>query len=377
MNILFFRIIAKLFFEIIAKNVARGYCIVNMLEGPASMKKTISKSIMQTSNGMILHFVLVLIVAIALSACSSSSRKKSDIRTKTKFSQKEYGVTASPRMIKTKHAKIKRGGGRYQVGKAYKVRGRWYKPAKQPNYNKVGMASWYGPNFHGRLTANGEVYDMHTLSAAHTTLPLPSYARVTNLENNKSVVVRVNDRGPFAHKRVIDLSSRAADLLDVKKKGLAKVRVQYVGKARLDGKDVPWLEASYHNGRGKRPSISPGTSYPGTMLALAAPMPSTASTNIMKNYGPPETPQERPLYTIGTPVEILPTTFGFETPDMAPTGSIGKEKRRTNIFSVLFGKSTRTSSSSPQLTKTSFYRDSYSPNSRVNRAHAAISALTQ
>ena len=100
----------------------------------------------------------------------------------------------------------RRGGGRYKVGDPYQVGGRWYNPREQPDYDRVGIASWYGSDFHGRHTANGEVFDMNALTAAHPTLPLPSYAYVTNLSNNRTILVRVNDRGPYVGDRVIDLS---------------------------------------------------------------------------------------------------------------------------------------------------------------------------
>lgn len=131
---------------------------------------------------------------------------------------------------------LPKGGGRYHVGKPYVVGGQRFYPQKDDTYDKVGMASWYGPKFHRRMTSNGEWFDQDYLSAAHTTLPLPSYARVTNLENGRSIVVRVNDRGPFVDDRIIDLSKRSADVLDVRRKGTAKVRVQYLGPAPLDDK---------------------------------------------------------------------------------------------------------------------------------------------
>ncbi len=124
------------------------------------------------------------------------------------------------------------------------VAGRRYYPAENPSYTAVGMASWYGAAFHGRRTANGEVYDMASLSAAHPTMPLPSYARVTNLENGYSVIVRVNDRGPYHGGRVMDVSSRVADVLDMKAMGTAKVKVEYVGPAPLEGSDDSQLLAS-------------------------------------------------------------------------------------------------------------------------------------
>jgi len=164
------------------------------------------------------------------------------INTKSKFSSSEYGVKASPRVFKGKN--VPKGGGRFQVGKPYKVAGRWYTPEDDPHYDNTGLASWYGPNFHGRQTANGEYFDQYALTAAHPTLPLPSYVRVTNLENGRSVMVRVNDRGPFAHGREIDLSKRTAELLDFINKGTTRVRVKYVGRAPLEGDDTKMLMAS-------------------------------------------------------------------------------------------------------------------------------------
>lgn len=124
--------------------------------------------------------------------------------------------------------------GYYKVGKPYQIAGRWYHPRVDDSYDKIGIASWYGPQFHGKMTANGEVFDMNLLTAAHPTLPIPSLVRVTNLDNNKSVVVRVNDRGPYARDRIIDLSRRTADLLGFIHKGTARVRVTYIGRADLD-----------------------------------------------------------------------------------------------------------------------------------------------
>lgn len=121
--------------------------------------------------------------------------------------------------------------GRIKIGKPYKIDGRWYYPSHDPDYDTVGVASWYGADFHGLKTANGEIFDMHSISAAHTTLPLPSLARVTNLENGRQIVLRVNDRGPFIDDRVIDLSQAAARELGFERKGLAKVRVQFLGFA--------------------------------------------------------------------------------------------------------------------------------------------------
>lgn len=124
-------------------------------------------------------------------------------------------------------------GGIYKIGTPYEIQGEWYYPQEDRTYDNVGIASWYGPKFHGRRTANGEIFDMDLLTAAHPTLPMPVRAKVTNLENGKSVIVRINDRGPFAKDREIDMSRRAAEVLGFKNQGTTQVRVQYLGRAPL------------------------------------------------------------------------------------------------------------------------------------------------
>ncbi|HLO78437.1 MAG TPA: septal ring lytic transglycosylase RlpA family protein [Magnetospirillum sp.] len=133
----------------------------------------------------------------------------------------------------------------YKVGKPYQVGGVWYYPREDFDYDETGIASWYGPDFHAKMTANGETFDQNAVTAAHKTLPMPSVARVTNLENGRSIVVRVNDRGPFVNGRIIDLSRRAAQLLGFEGSGTAKVRVQVLsdesrvlaGKLKRDGNE--------------------------------------------------------------------------------------------------------------------------------------------
>ncbi|MBZ9740543.1 MULTISPECIES: septal ring lytic transglycosylase RlpA family protein [unclassified Mesorhizobium] len=209
--------------------------------------------------------------AALLAACASQPEPKGMVYKKTRskeyFAETEYGVKASPRV-----AFMRRGGGRDQLGKPYQVRGKWYYPKEDKKYAKVGLASWYGDAFHGRLTANGEVYDTAQLTAAHPTMPLPSYARVTNLETGSSVIVRVNDRGPYHEGRIIDVSERAAQMLDYDKVGTAKVKVEYVGRAPLDGNDDQYLMASYHPGN-RIPDPSDGLPT-GVMVAMNGPSPS-------------------------------------------------------------------------------------------------------
>jgi len=155
-----------------------------------------------------------------------------------------------------------RSVGSYKVGSPYTIRGRRYYPAIDYDYDKTGIASWYGPNFHGKKTANGEIYDQNELTAAHKTLPLPSIVRVTNLGNGRSLIVRVNDRGPYAHGRVIDMSKRSAELLGFKRQGTAKVRVQVletesikVARAAKSGRDTSGMEVPMNHPSYKSPPI--------------------------------------------------------------------------------------------------------------------------
>ena len=177
-----------------------------------------------------------LVAALAL-ATVGCSRSGSDTRpvTENRINPKT-GTSASARLY-TDGDRIPKGGGGYKIGTPYKIGQRWYTPAEDPNYDRVGLGSWYGTDFHGRKTANGEIFDMNALTAAHPTLPIPSYAYVTNVSNNRTILVRINDRGPYAHDRVIDLSRRSAKELGFENQGVTQVRVKYAGRAPLDGSD--------------------------------------------------------------------------------------------------------------------------------------------
>jgi rare lipoprotein A len=177
---------------------------------------------------------------LLLANCASSGKFASRV-------DPRYGVSSSPRVVAFGDP-VPKGGGTYRVGKPYTVGGRVYVPEEDVNYREEGLASWYGDDFHGRLTANGEVFDMASLTAAHPTLPMPCYARVTNLSNGKSLIVRVNDRGPYHGNRLIDVSNKAAELLEFKGNGVAHVRVEYVGRAPLEGSDDRQLIATLRTG---------------------------------------------------------------------------------------------------------------------------------
>jgi rare lipoprotein A len=173
--------------------------------------------------------------AALLSACSGDPSPQSLTGvSRSTFSESEYGVSSSPRVASNY---VPKGGGSFKLGAPYKVAGRWYVPRDNPNYDEYGVASWYGADFHGRRTANGEVFDANALTAAHPTLPLPCYVYVTNVDNGRTVLVRVNDRGPYVNDRLIDMSYAAAKQLGYLSKGRARVRVRYAGLAPLNGDD--------------------------------------------------------------------------------------------------------------------------------------------
>jgi rare lipoprotein A len=225
-----------------------------------------------------MKFIAVSAVALSLAACGSSSGPRlsggdfSSAQQKREFGafkSPKYGK-ASPKVVDADRA-VPKGGGRYHVGKPYRIAGKTYRPfEKSPGFTQVGSASWYGAAFHGRKTANGEVYDMRSFTAAHTTMPLPSYARVTNVRNGYSIVVRVNDRGPYHGGRIIDVSQRTAEALDFKNAGTGRVKVEYLGKAGLGGSDDRKLLATLS--RGGAPAAI-GTADDVQVASAPAPQP--------------------------------------------------------------------------------------------------------
>ncbi len=170
---------------------------------------------------------IAIVLAMAVTACAPTRLVIHAAKEAARYTeQKKVEQEAAQRPKST--AAIQSQRGRYKVGDPYEIDGIWYYPKEDPDYRETGIASWYGNPFHGRTTANGETYDMNELTAAHKTLPMPTYVRVTNLENGRALTVRVNDRGPFVHGRIIDLSRRGAQLLGFEKNGVARVRVEAV-----------------------------------------------------------------------------------------------------------------------------------------------------
>jgi len=231
---------------------------------------------------------------LVLANCASSDKFASRVDPK-------YGVSSSPRVVAFGDP-VPKGGGTYRIGKPYTVAGRVYVPEENPNYHAEGMASWYGDDFHGRLTANGEVFDMTSLTAAHPTLPIPSYARVTNLRNGKSLIVRINDRGPYHGNRLIDVSNKAAELLEFKSHGVAKVRVEYVGRAPLEGTDDRQLMATLRTG-------------------VPAPAPSTVRVAAAHSFVPDLPSSGRPIRGDVPMPQGRPYSLGNTSADYASVGA--------------------------------------------------------
>ncbi len=179
------------------------------------------------------------VVGLILTGCSGK---------KSTSSTDPFAGIGSPHY--TGAGSVPKGTGRAHVGKPYQVAGRWFTPKAQPGYDKSGPASWYGEAFHRRKTSNGEWFDMNELTAAHPTLPLPSYAKVTNIENGRQVIVRINDRGPFVGPRIIDMSKRSAEVLGFKNQGKTNVRVQYLGPAPLQDRGQHLMAMNRELGQG-------------------------------------------------------------------------------------------------------------------------------
>ena len=233
----------------------RGDCMRFETKGPEAASRTWAREGLRVGAGGRSAVRVLTAVALATVVANCGSQKVGSGRS----IDPKYGVAASPRVV-AEGESVPKGGGRELVGRPYVVAGRTYVPQDVRRYVREGLASWYGTAFHGRLTANGEVFDRYSIAAAHPTMPLPSYARVTNLKNSRSMIVRVNDRGPYHGDRLMDVSERVAEALEFKRAGTARVRVEYVGKASLRGSDDEKLLATLREDG--RPAPFPGMTAP-------------------------------------------------------------------------------------------------------------------
>src|SRR5258708_6192331 len=247
---------------------------------------------------LMLGGVAAVAACLALANCASADKFASRVDPK-------YGVSASPGVVALGEP-VQKGGGTYRIGKRYTVGGGIYVPEEDTAYREEGLASWYGNDFHGRLTANGEVFDMASLTAAHPTLPMPCYARVTNLSNGKSLIVRVNDRGPYHGNRLIDVSNKAAELLEFKGNGIARVRVEYVARAPLEGSDDRQLVATLRTGV---PAPSPSM----VRVASARPFVPEIPSSARPIRGEIPTPEGRPYSLRNTSADLASTSATSQT----------------------------------------------------------------
>ncbi|MDD3837726.1 MAG: septal ring lytic transglycosylase RlpA family protein [Phenylobacterium sp.] len=254
------------------------------------------------------NIALVLMAGAALAACATP---KDASRLQTSPATPGPGA-ASPH---------------YKLGKPYQVGGIWYVPREQPDYDEVGVASWYGPGFHMNTTANGELFDQALVSAAHTTLPLPSWVEVTNLENGRKLEVRINDRGPFVAGRIIDLSQEAARRLGFERQGTARVRVRYLGPAQLPQSGLQYASDTRSSGR---------TTVAMTPIAnpAPAPVPPAAAAEPEDLWAPPQTVSSPSSVSAAelTPLDLPPAQPAAPAPAAepvvasitAPTTTIGQ-----------------------------------------------------
>ncbi len=190
---------------------------------------------------ILINFAKILTIITLVAGCSGSTK---DIFDEELPEYMKFGKDPKGKIVKT-----------YKVGQPYQVSGIWHYPSEDFGYKKVGIASWYGPGFHGKRTANGEKYDMNALTAAHKTLPMPSVVKVTNLDNNRTIKVRINDRGPFIEGRIIDLSKKGAELLGFEQLGTARVRVELIPEDSMTMKTMA-LQSSGVFTKAKMPKVN-------------------------------------------------------------------------------------------------------------------------
>jgi rare lipoprotein A len=269
----------------------------------------------------------------ALAGCSASEKF-------ARMVDPRYGTESSPRVVNLGDP-VPKGGGTYRVGKPYQMAGRMYVPEENTNYVTEGLASWYGSDFHGRRTANGEIYDMEGLSAAHPTLPMPSYIRVTNLRNQRSIILRVNDRGPYHGNRVVDVSQRAAHMLGFHGHGVARVRVEYVGRASLDGSDDHLLAATLREGEpapapsavrlaSSRPFL-PQADSRSPVLRADVPLPSERPYSLGQNEAPTYTGTSQAAYTSESQSAESPRTLTEQAQALQATGASTVRRSYRNL----------------------------------------------
>lgn len=243
--------------------------------------------------------------------------------------------------------KMSRNKGYFKVGSSYKIQGRRYYPSETYNHTETGTASWYGPGFHDKLTANGEIFDQNEMTAAHRTLQLPSIVKVTNLSNGRSAILRVNDRGPFAHNRILDVSERAAVVLGFKNKGVAKIRLEVVADA---SKEVASIAKSGRSTRGYEIAYNQGKAVNPANVKMNAPVPLSKPEPITEVVLG-ETPVE-PIQTASVPsVQAEPLADMVKNAASVPSNGYVQNARKVFVQAGSFSQEANALSYSDTLSK--------------------------
>jgi rare lipoprotein A len=278
--------------------------------------------------------------------------------------------------------------GDYKVGKPYEVLGVWYYPKEDWDYRETGIASWYGPGFHGKRTANGEVFNENDVTAAHPTLPLPTMVQVTNLENGRSIKVRINDRGPFANNRIIDLSKRSAQLLDIERAGTAKVLVeilpdetrQLIAMAKgqaADDADVPQaapvgqVQTKSLTGAAPASPTAPGQPQPQLQKQLQPTLPQTTALPQPAPLQPQPQPQPQLVPLANQPVQqvaVQPSSLYIQAGSFASPTNAENLRTRLGAFGNAFVAAAR-------IGTQDFYRVRVGPLASVSEADGTLNRM--
>ena len=262
--------------------------------------------------------------------------------------------------------------GDYKVGNPYQIMGQWYYPTENFEYVETGIASWYGPNFHGKPTANGEIFDQNLITAAHRTLPLPSAVRVTNLENGRTITLRVNDRGPFSRGRIIDVSRRGAQMLGFEKNGTAKVRVEILP---TDSRQLKLAAINRNSGGADQPQIAASPRQD----VVATPLPNSGKPVQQAANTAPQgavTVQPRaatPIPILSENVDILPVS---PTGIFVQTGAFSKLENALRMRDRVYDMGP-TQISRFKVAGTEVYRVRIGPLQTVAVADTTLNQLTE
>ncbi|MEM6812238.1 MAG: septal ring lytic transglycosylase RlpA family protein [Pseudomonadota bacterium] len=286
--------------------------------------------------------------------------------------------------------------GSYKVGTPYKIAGTKYYPRETFNHTEVGVASWYGPNFHGKLTANGEIFDKNELTAAHRTLQMPSIIRVTNLQNGRSLILRVNDRGPFAKNRILDVSERAAALLGFKNQGTTKVKIELLpneskdvaARAKADqdtgGYEIALNQRKQYGRNYSSSNINRPQQSQNTYVASQSPRPpavkpvTQVSLSTIENQQVVPTQKPAPVFenTNNAPISYTPKPAAFNQNIYVQAGAFSQEQNALS-YSQQLSALAPSKVMFTRVNNVPYYRVRLGPFETKNEAETVIASLIQ